>query len=372
MRGSNGNNLLLATYGYAKRQGENFTTAAFVHLLRHLRDNEITVFADVVRKLTHGWMNLGLADARDALIQPQSLEKEQRPDLQIIAQNRKAIIEIKLWAQLKQNQLGYAGDDSSRLVIITMDALSFDPPQNVIPVRWSEVEQWLDGTFDEVSAFLVNQFKSFVAARRVSGPDDGGLTFLTSVLRERRFQFALIPLVRKELSINGLVNLFLEGIQDRAAEPELHEMFGQDGCVAPHTSPGVVRDWIYSTLRARGLSPDRALHSVFKYVAYPRNGQPVDLTAENLVGEIGYDMPIRIVCLPIWFDKYGRNPDCNNFLGGIPATPEVFYGKDGNGGRFPLRPGTAFPRDLRVPTNRPAMPTEADIIALYSQKPGAA
>jgi len=36
MTGSTENNLLLALFKYAHRQSENFTTAAFVHLLRHL------------------------------------------------------------------------------------------------------------------------------------------------------------------------------------------------------------------------------------------------------------------------------------------------------------------------------------------------
>jgi hypothetical protein len=40
-------NLLVVLHKWASQQGENFTTDAFVHLLRHLRDHEPNVLVSI-------------------------------------------------------------------------------------------------------------------------------------------------------------------------------------------------------------------------------------------------------------------------------------------------------------------------------------
>jgi hypothetical protein len=345
------NNLLLALYKYAYRQGENFTTAAFVHLLRHLLKSDPKPGAEFVKWLTRDWISLDQAEAAQVTIEVQIRRQGKQPDIHIYApRGRNAIIEVKLWDSNLNDPLL---DRNTTLVFLTMKPLtSLKPEPGTRQRLWSEVEKWLElagGTvLDRTSKHLIGQFCGFLAGRDVSGPNDGGLTFLTPILRNRRFQFALIPLVRKDLSINGLIGLFQHGVP--ANELERHKavfrkLFGDHGCV-PLNSSDQIREWIINTLLIKGLDSGRDLYRTFEHVYYPENGKVEKLTEKN-VKDIDVDVPIRIICRPEWFRRgFGTNTDCKDYFGGYANGQEDFYGVDGRGGRFPLRKGTELPGDL--------------------------
>jgi hypothetical protein len=297
-------------------------------------------------------INLNASEGKDVVIVSQLKEGGQRPDVQILSPigGREAVIELKLWASLQPSQLTYARTDKTRLVVITMDPLPFGLSPQIIEVRWSRVEQWLNDvrpTVGEASKFMLSQFTSFVEGRRQSGEGGGVLTFIVPKPYPDRFQHVLVPLVRKEASINGLTELFLNGISDHNTEPELHLLFGDHGCVDAFTPHGDIRDWIIQTLIKKGLAPDSGLHKVFKFVAYTPNGEVVSLDVAKLGVEIGFDVPLRIICRPKWFELYGDNP-ARKYFGGNAADQGGFYGPNG---RFPLRRGTEIPGDLRTPNS---------------------
>ncbi|MGO9270735.1 MAG: endonuclease NucS domain-containing protein [Terriglobia bacterium] len=152
-----------------------------------------------------------------------------------------------------------------------------------------------------------------------------------------RFQHVLVPLIRVELSRKQLTDQFFDGV-DGVVD-------WANGLVDRSEDRAKVRNWITARLTGKGLDPASKGHPLFKYVTYPENGSVVDLTMEN-VSTIGDDIPLRILCRPIWFRLYGRNTACERYLGGAAENQAAFYGKDGKGGRFPVRPGTEIPGDL--------------------------
>lgn len=175
MTESTENNVFLALFKYAHRQGENFTTAAFVHLLRHLLDNEPRAAAGLFRKLTKDWLQLeAVATAEVQIVSQKRTAKGEQPDMQIIAPTgRNAIIEVKLGAGLRLNQLDYSQDANTTLVFLTRYPLEFGlevegPPQ----IRWHQVTDWLKDAGKivehETSSYLLNQFKDFLAGMGVT------------------------------------------------------------------------------------------------------------------------------------------------------------------------------------------------------------
>jgi len=155
-----------------------------------------------------------------------------------------------------------------------------------------------------------------------------------------RFQWVLVPLIRREFSINELINLFLSGPLDRSGDSVLADLFG-NGIVDRNTDRARIRAWIIARLKGRGLDPACSLYGVFKFIAYSGEGSFQNLTIENIDG-VRDDVPIRIICRREWFQRYGGNPACRRYFGGNAENQAVFYGE---GGRFRLRPGVDVPLD---------------------------
>ena len=159
-----------------------------------------------------------------------------------------------------------------------------------------------------------------------AGPGAHGLYFILPKPYPEKFQFVLVPLVRRELSIRELTDLFLRGF------------------VRTGTHRANTQAWIFDRLKKRALDPHCDLHPCFQVVSYPANKQIVERTADD-IEDIPADEPIRIICRPEWFGRgYGRNPaDDLYFDGGADHQGGFYGGPGGTRPLYPLRQGTTIP-----------------------------
>jgi hypothetical protein len=133
----------------------------------------------------------------------------------------------------------------------------------------------------------------------------------------------------------------------------LINLFGRGGGIVEGETPVTVRNWIIWRLLECGLDPNGLrgwnrpyeLVRAFQFVKYPPNGNVEPLTKES-IWIINDDVPIRVICRPIWFPLYGGNNACRQYFGGDAENQGVFYG---NSGRFPLRVETDLPGELARP-----------------------
>ncbi len=119
--------------------------------------------------------------------------------------------------------------------------------------------------------------------------------------------------------------------------------------------PATIQSWIIQQLLDHGLDPEgkngkgtkHESYREFKFVKYPANGQIKELTPQE-IPTMDFDVQIRAICRPWWFQKFAGKKENRGYFGDPPLgslTQELFYGTDGRGGRFPLRPGTELPGD---------------------------
>jgi hypothetical protein len=93
------NNLLVALSNYAHQQEENFTTEAFVHLLRHVQRFEPTIACSLICSLSGGRLNVTSETCSKLEITTQSTFAEGRPDILIESPTEFAmIVEVKVRA----------------------------------------------------------------------------------------------------------------------------------------------------------------------------------------------------------------------------------------------------------------------------------
>lgn len=185
------------------------------------------------------------------------------------------------------------------------------------------------------------------------------------------FQWVYVPLVRNEFSMKELIDLFLNGVDNRSKDDKvlnmlfgagilnrseeeniLKEMF-QAGIFENRPDPawirGLVIKWLKTGLEAGPTLKSERFFSWFAYVKYPIGGGIADIDNKN-IEDIADIEPIRIICRPRWFDENGGN-SAMKYLGGRVKRrgregQEEFYGKDGSGGRFPLRRDTPIPGNV--------------------------
>lgn len=189
--------------------------------------------------------------------------------------------------------------------------------------------------------------------------------------RHQTFQWVYAPLIRNEFSINELTELLLNGVENRppddkllnklfgagilprpTEEEMLKQLFRVGIFVTPHNPTQVRRQIIKWLKRDLRWQPTDKEYGWLSYVKYAIDGMIVPVSMMNVDG-IKDDEPIRIICRPKWFDDNGsdtKNPE-NKYYGGRVKRggregQEEFYGKDGTGGRFPLRRLTPLPSDV--------------------------
>lgn len=171
-------NLLVDLSRYADRQGENFTTEAFVHLLKHLVSQQPSVAGRLLTGMTGHWFNL---ETDDIHISTQDITEDGTPDIRIAAPGYLGYIEVKLGAILGAGQLSSyrnalrkAGMDQTSLTLLTR--YPYPIPEGEEPdlaIRWFQIAQWLErelssGELDSVSKYLIEQFLGYLEALNIT------------------------------------------------------------------------------------------------------------------------------------------------------------------------------------------------------------
>ncbi len=172
------NNLLLALHGFAQQQNENFTSQAFVHLLRHLLTHESKAAVSVLKSLTGAWLRLDEDASEEVRIATQVRSPDGQPDIEILLPGQFVIVEVKVDADISRGQLtSYrkilqeSGCARTRLVLLTRFATDFKLGEEEpdYAVRWYEVADWLEraahAAKKETSTFLCRQFLGFLGGR---------------------------------------------------------------------------------------------------------------------------------------------------------------------------------------------------------------
>jgi hypothetical protein len=180
--GSPSNNLLLRLHKWAVRQDENFLTEAFAHLLQHLLDHEPEAAVGILEALTGGFFRLRSQEAGLVVVRTQIVLSEGTPDLEIRTPEQLAYVEVKSASEASGEQvrryrglLRASGIPSTWLVLLTRypPALGEEGVQPDFVARWYQVAEWLSQqrgryVFNAVSAYLVEQFLSFLEARNMT------------------------------------------------------------------------------------------------------------------------------------------------------------------------------------------------------------
>jgi hypothetical protein len=171
------NNLLLALHTYAIQQDENFTTEAFVHLLRHLQIHEPQVACALFDFLTEGQLRFELGDCSTLQIKTQWSFSGGTPDILIKGPNHFVIIEVKVEAQPGDTQLDRyrerlrIQDEKYRcLTLLSRYPVDASEEEKVnVCVRWHGIARLLgqnsSKVSDPVSVMLLRQFLEFLKER---------------------------------------------------------------------------------------------------------------------------------------------------------------------------------------------------------------
>ncbi len=187
------NNLLLSLAKWARSSEENYTTEAFVHLLRHLQQHEPTIVQGLLKnvcdllieKKEKGKQEIDLSmplEAKDLEFKTQvgyTLdERISRPDISIVAPNYLIFVEVKVSAELGFDQLArYRAildkekDSRTGLLILLSRAPStkLDRELADAAILWHRIAEWLKDALNsktpisDVSKYLIEQFINFLA-----------------------------------------------------------------------------------------------------------------------------------------------------------------------------------------------------------------
>lgn len=207
------NNLLLALHRYASHQDENFTTEAFAHLLRHLRDDEPASALDVLSVITRSCIDWNDTDCRELVISTQEKIIEGTPDIVLVGPRAKVIVEVKVESEPSPGQLERYREHLGRipvqrrcLTLLTKKAVDRVEVRGLVDcvVRWHEIGHSLNVALqamkDETSLYLTKQFLGLLAA--------GGMTM-------ERISWELIQGVR---SLSNLLEMLCNSIQQQCTK----------------------------------------------------------------------------------------------------------------------------------------------------------
>lgn len=170
------NNLLINLSKWAKRHKENFTTEAFAHLLRYLKKDEPTIAYNLLKKMTSGEVNLAESDIQHLTFNMQKTRSGVKPDIEIVSPDHLIFIEVKVAAELGDNQLNSyqqalakSGVPNRKLILLSrIPSTKPDSRQADIAIRWYQMAQWLEdelengNTINETSKYVIKQFIEFL------------------------------------------------------------------------------------------------------------------------------------------------------------------------------------------------------------------
>ena len=174
------NNLLINLHRWAFKQDENFTTASFVHLLNHLLMDEPKIAIRILQKLTDGFLKLKVAEVANVQIIAQPITDLGRPDIVISIGGYIVFIEVKVEAEIHENQLKRyrkvlqgCADKKTKLIVLSKYPITSDLEiKPDFAIRWFQVADWLEkelrsDKIKPLSRFFIEQFIEFLAKQNM-------------------------------------------------------------------------------------------------------------------------------------------------------------------------------------------------------------
>jgi len=98
-------NWFVNLHRWASRQDENFTTEAFVNLLKHLQKSEASSFTNIISNLSGNLINSSTDKVQEIKISSQTRIGNTIQDIQIQTPNKLIFIEVKLSSPLERKQV---------------------------------------------------------------------------------------------------------------------------------------------------------------------------------------------------------------------------------------------------------------------------
>jgi len=189
-------NLFIRLHHWASRQDENFTTEAFVYLLKHLQSSEESSFVNIISNLSGNLISPSTDKAQEIKISSQKHIENTIQDIQVQTPNKLIFIEIKLGSPIERKQVSTYLDllknsqyqtENTRLVCLTRSPISSDITEGALPIRWHQVAKWLEqeltSIINENSRFLLSSFIEFLTSRKAT------LTKVSSPISKRLSEY---------------------------------------------------------------------------------------------------------------------------------------------------------------------------------------
>jgi hypothetical protein len=98
-------NLIIALHRWAHRQDENFTTEAFVYVMKHLQKYRPLAVSRILAKLTDSVINIPPEKVSEVQFVTQPRIDDARPDIQIASPGCLVYVEVKVSSSLKRKQV---------------------------------------------------------------------------------------------------------------------------------------------------------------------------------------------------------------------------------------------------------------------------
>jgi len=169
--------LFFRLFKWAWRQEENFISEAFAYLLSYLLEEEPECGIELIAELTQERVRIPLTEVNAVTVTTQITTALGRPDIEISARDHLVYIEVKLDAQLGEEQLKryrraleQTSYEKTSLVLLTRYPVEFCPEeaQPDVNIRWRNVAEWLETVnVREISGFLIRQFHELLKERNI-------------------------------------------------------------------------------------------------------------------------------------------------------------------------------------------------------------
>jgi len=168
-------NLLIVNFLKTKSQEENYTTEAFVSLLRYLVDNESRFAWSLFNLLTQRKFNLKDYTSDKVVIRSQVTTSFGRPDIEVAAPGYLIYIENKIEARMEKNQiqrykraLRRSGNKKTLLLLISKYRMRSSKGADY-HIRWYQIANWLESSSSRLksreSHMKVIEFLDFLRYR---------------------------------------------------------------------------------------------------------------------------------------------------------------------------------------------------------------
>jgi len=194
-----GDNLFSSLLRRAYGQGENFTTEAFVWLLKLLLDRERSVGQRLIGRLCFGKEACPEVNDSRLLISTQELTEEGKPDICVSSTVLLAFVEVKTGSGLGKDQIGRylraleqrANGRTTRLTLLTRGSVEFAEAEAKphLSVRWHAVADWLCQETERIESesvrFAVEQFVGFLE-EQIMSIEHVGWEYTNGIIAMRR------------------------------------------------------------------------------------------------------------------------------------------------------------------------------------------